>query len=166
MENVRLYQTVNICTDAKKFRNKIVPNNRFVQAIIIHEDLVFCKMLNKKTLLNKPIFVGGTILDLSKLHMYKFHYDIMMKYYGDNIKFFHSDTDSLMYEVNTEDLYDDLRELAEHFDFSSFPSTHPLHNCTPRLSWHTKNTCRRHPDKSDTREHSTKLLQFHKIMVI
>ena len=99
MENVRLYQTVNICTDAKKFRNKIVPNNRFVQAIIIHEDLVFCKMLNKKTLLNKPIFVGGAILDLSKLHLYKFHYDVMMKTYKDKIRFFYSDTDSLMYEV-------------------------------------------------------------------
>ena len=61
MENVRLYQTVDICTNAEKFRNKIVPNSRFVEAISIHENLVFCKMLNKKVTLNKPIFVGGSI---------------------------------------------------------------------------------------------------------
>ena len=132
MENVRLYQTVSICRDAKKFRNKIVPNTRFVQAIIIHEDLVFCKMLNKKTLLNKPIFIGGSILDLSKLHMYHFHYEVMKKTYEDKISFFYSDTDSLMYEIHTEDFYEDLlknKELAKHFDLSSFPTTHPLHNC-------------------------------------
>ena len=71
----------------------------------------------------------GAILDLSKHHMYNFHYYVMMKNYGDNIKFFYSDPDSLIYEVHTEDLYDDLRELVENFDFSSFPTCHPLHNC-------------------------------------
>lgn len=111
MENVRLYTTVKLCTDAKKFTNKIVPNTRFLQSITIHENLVFCKMRNKEVLLNKPIFIGGCILDPSKLHIYKFHYDVIKKKYGDNANFFNGDTDSLMYEIRTEDFYDDLLKI-------------------------------------------------------
>ena len=130
MENVRLYTTVKLCTDAKKFTNKIVPNTRFLESIAIHENPVFCKIRNKQVLPSKPIFTGGPILGIRKPHMHKFHYDFINKKYGDNDSFFNGDTDSPMYEIRIEDLYNDLlndKNLSEHFDLPVFPPSHPLH---------------------------------------
>lgn len=84
MENVRLYSTAKLCTDAKKFTNKIVHTTWFVQSIAIHENLEFCKMQNMEVILNQPIFIGGCILDISKLHLYKFQSDIIKKKCGEN----------------------------------------------------------------------------------
>lgn len=131
MENVRLYQDVKVCTDRNKFVKKIVPNFRFIQAIPIHENLLLYKMQQKEVQLCKPIFVGGTVLDLAKLHMYKFHYDVMKKHYGDNCEFFNGDTDSVMYHIKTEDFYEDLyynKDLSDHFDLSVFPKDNKLYD--------------------------------------
>ena len=61
---------------------------------------------NKITLrLNKPAYIGMCILDLSKLLMYKFHYDYIKNKYGNNSRPLFTDTDSLMYEIKTGDVY-------------------------------------------------------------
>jgi hypothetical protein len=73
-----------------------------------------------KTVLDKPILSGFSILELSKLHMYKFHYDIMKPKYGDKIELLMTDTDSLLYKVETEDIYKDMYEMKEHFDMSAY----------------------------------------------
>ena len=60
--------------------------------------------------------------------MYEFHYDIMKKRYDDKIRLCYQDTDSLIYEIETEDIYKDMSEMKEHFDFSDYKMDHPLYN--------------------------------------
>ena len=73
--------------------------------------------LSKKIVkLDKPIYAGFTTLDLSKLHMYDFHYNIMKPKYGDNIQLLMSDTDSFVYQIKTEDFYEDMKGMKEHYD--------------------------------------------------
>lgn len=80
---------------------------------------------NNTVKLDKPIYIGASILDLSKLHMYKFHYD-HMKVWFKNIELLFTDTDSLCYQIKTKDLYTELIKHKEHFDFSDYPITSPL----------------------------------------
>lgn len=66
--------------------------------------------------LNKPVYIGQTILDLSKLVMYDFHYNFMRKMYGENINLLFTDTDSLMYEIETSNLDGDIARNKDFFD--------------------------------------------------
>ena len=55
--------------------------------------------------MNKPVYLGKAILDLSKTIMYEFHYDYMIPKYDDRFKLCYMDTDSLIYSIKTEDFY-------------------------------------------------------------
>ena len=82
----------------------------------------------KKTSLifNKPLYLGMCILDLSKTIMYDFHYNYIKKTYGDKAKLLFTDTDSLMYEIETEDFYKDISgDVKDRFDTSDYPPDHP-----------------------------------------
>ena len=79
-----------------------------------------------QVMLDKPIFMGASILDLSKAHMFDFHYKTMVPRYGDNLKLCFTDTDSLCYHITTGDLYEDMASMSEQFDTSDFPRDHPL----------------------------------------
>ena len=78
------------------------------------------KMKKKTIVLNKPIYAGMCILDLSKLHMYRFHYDFIKPKYGDRAKLLFTDTDSLCYHVRTDDFYKDMKTDADKYDMSNF----------------------------------------------
>jgi len=88
--------------------------------LIINEDLVAVQMTKTTCLLNKPIAVGAVVLDLSKLVMYDFHYNYMRPRYGDAAKLMFTDTDSLAYEVKTDDIFADMLERPDLFDFSKY----------------------------------------------
>ena len=75
---------------------------------------------------DKPVYLGMCILDLSKTLMYDFHYNYIKKKYEDKAKLLLTDTDSLMYEIQTEDFYEDISgDVKDRFDTSSYPSNHP-----------------------------------------
>ena len=73
--------------------------------------------------LNKPIYIGMSILDLSKMLMYDFHYNYVKPKYTDAILLF-TDTDSLCYKINTTDIYQDMKEDSIHFDTSDYAKDH------------------------------------------
>ena len=80
--------------------------------------------------LNKPIYIGVCIVELSKLHMYQYYYDVMKKKYDDKIKLLYTDTDSFISHVETEDLYKDFDDMKEHMDFSGYDKSHPCYDNT------------------------------------
>ena len=85
--------------------------------------------LSKKIVkLDKPIYAGFTILDLSKLHMYDFHYNIMKPKYGVNIQLLMTDTDSFVYKIKTEDFYADMKGKKEHYDMSEYSKESGLYD--------------------------------------
>ena len=76
---------------------------------------------------NKPIFVGQAILDISKTHMFDFHYNYIKKNYGDKAELLMTDTDSLMYLIQADDVFKDIKkeDLKKRFDTHNFPKHHP-----------------------------------------
>ena len=84
---------------------------------IFSEDLVGVELIKPSIILDKPIYLGAAILDLSKLLMYRFWYDTLKKRYN-NIKLCMTDTDSVLFWVETENIYEDMWEMREKFDTS------------------------------------------------
>ena len=93
----------------------------------INDNLVSVEMSYPLIKLDKPFYLGVTILELSKLYMYTFHYEFIKRKYGSSAKLLFTDTDSLTYEIETEDVYKDLADSAHAglFDFSNYPTDHP-----------------------------------------
>ena len=125
MENIRNRVTIKLVTDKKK-AERLAAKPNFKHCNIFSEDLIAIHM--KKTFLtfNKPVYLGMCILDLSKTLMFDFHYSYIKKKYGDKAKLLFTDTDSLMYEIQTEDFYEDIKgDVKDRFDTSDYPSNHP-----------------------------------------
>ena len=93
----------------------------FISGKMFNENLFAINRIKEELVLNRPIYVGMAILDLSKLLMYEFHYNYMLKKYEKkNIKLMFTDTDSLCYEIKTDDVYKDLfpdKELLDNSDY-------------------------------------------------
>jgi hypothetical protein len=119
MENVRGHVDIKLYTDEKLVLKQIA-KPQFLQSKIYSEDLIAIKQEKKCVKLNKPIYVGVAVLDLSKLHMYKFHYDFIKVKYGNKATLLFTDTDSLTYHIETEDLYKDMDDNKELFDRSGY----------------------------------------------
>ena len=83
----------------------------------------------KAIVLNKPMYTGFVVLELSKVLMYDFHYNYIHGQYGSNrARLLFTHTDSLCYKIHTDDLYDDMTRKLQHYDTSAYPKTHPLYS--------------------------------------
>ena len=99
----------------------------FKSGTLLGPDLMGCKMGKVKVVMNKPVYLGQAILDLSKLIMYEFHYDYMQLKYGDRLKLCYMDTDSYVYNIKTKDFYKDIADDVEsRFDTSAYSPNRPL----------------------------------------
>jgi hypothetical protein len=127
MEYLRKRVNVKLVNDKTKL-TKLTARPSFDSFRIFSEDLAAVNMKKTKLYLNRPIYVGFTILDLSKVSMYQFHYEYMKQKYGANAKLLFTDTDSLCYEVKTHDIYQDILEDAELFDTSEYAQGHLLYS--------------------------------------
>ena len=124
LQNNRKHIDVRVVTSEKKCQ-KLTAKPQFKRFEIISDNVVLIELMKKNVVLDRPIYVGLSVLDLSKLHMYRFHYDVMLPRYGENLQLLFTDTDSLAYHIKTENLYQDYINLSEHFDLSNFKVSHP-----------------------------------------
>ena len=70
--------------------------------------------------MDKAIYVGFSILELSKLHMYETYYDLLQPYFGqENLQLHYNDTDGMILSIKTENIIEDLKNLENIFDFSN-----------------------------------------------
>jgi hypothetical protein len=125
MENMRGRVNIELITE-ENLAKKRFAKPQYQQHKIYSENLIAIKSAKTEVKLDKPIYVGLSVLDLSKLHMYEFHYDYMKPKYGDDITLLFTDTDSLCYYIKTDDLYRDNKENADRFDFSNYKFKRPL----------------------------------------
>ena len=126
MESVRKRVNIRLVKNGKQhlFQTSKPGYKRFS---IFSHDLVGVEIATPYIVLDKPIYIGATILDLSKLLMYRFWYDVLKVKY-DNIKLCFTDTDSFLFHAETPDLYKDIHDMRRHFDTSNYPKDHYLYS--------------------------------------
>ena len=129
MENIRKRVDVRLITDEKKLL-KMVSKPTYVNSKIFNENLVAVHKIKETITLNRPAYVGMCILDLSKTLMYNFHYNYIKKKYGDKAKLLFTDTDSLTYEIEAEDVYQDFWNDKDLFDHCNYPESSPYFDKT------------------------------------
>lgn len=108
-KHAKIYARVDVrlVADQKKL-SKLVSKPTFVHSKIFNENLVAVHKIKECLTLDRPAYIGMCILDLSKVLMYDFHYNYIKQKYSDRAKLLFTDTDSLCYEIQTEDAYKDF----------------------------------------------------------
>ena len=129
MENIRKRVDIRLVTDEKKLL-KYCSKPTYVSSKIFNDNLVAVHKIKETLTLNRPAYVGMCILDLSKTLMYDFHYNYIKKKYGDKAKLLFTDTDSLTYEIEAEDVYQDFWNDKNKFDNSDYPKSSPYFDKT------------------------------------
>ena len=120
---------MKLVSDAKKVLNA-VKSSRFKHADVINSRIVQVTGERRKNLINTPYYAGVAILELSKLLLMKMHYEHFMKKYGRfKLRLCMTDTDSLLYHIQTENLYEELRDMGI-VEFSNYPEDHPCYDKT------------------------------------
>ena len=98
----------------------------FNHSNIFGEDLVAIHMKKTRLVFDKPVYLGMCTLHISKTLMYDFHYNYVKRKYKDKAKLLFTDTNSLMYEIETEDFYKDISaDVKRRLDTSDYPPDHP-----------------------------------------
>ena len=119
MENIRKHRNIKLVTTDKKI-NKLVSEPNYHTINLISEDLSIIEMNKTKVKMNKPIYSGLSILDISKILMYEFWYDYIKPKYGNDVKLCYMDTDSFVMSIKTNDFYKDIANNVEkRFDTSN-----------------------------------------------
>ena len=125
MENIRNRVNIKLVNTGEKFK-KLVAKPNYESRIIFNENLVSVHMKKTSLTMNKPVYLGMCILDLSKTLMFDFHYKYIKPKYGKQAKLLFTDTDSFLYEIQTEDFYKDISgDVKDRFDTSEYPKGHP-----------------------------------------
>ncbi|KAJ1526545.1 hypothetical protein ONE63_008132 [Megalurothrips usitatus] len=133
-ENLRRRRNLR-CTKDKDIFRKLVRSPLFHSFEIFDHGLVAVERRKAKITFNRPAYTGQVILDISKEIMYNFHYNIMKQRYGQDITVLATDTDSLIYKIKTDDVYQDMMDLNQHFDTSDYPEDHALHSLTNKKTY-------------------------------
>ena len=120
MENVRKQRDIRLVTTDKR-RNQLVTEPNYHTTKWFSENLLAIEMKKTKVKMNKPVYLGLSILEISKILIYEFWYDYMKPKYGDNVKLCYMDTESFIIYIKTEDFYKDIADDVEcKFDKSNY----------------------------------------------
>ena len=126
IENVRKHRDIKLVTIDKK-RNKLVSEPNYHTINLISKDLSIIEMRRTKVKINKPIYLGLSILEINRILMYEFWYDYIKPKYGDNTKLCYTDTGSFIIHIKTEDFYKDIaNDVEKRFDTSNYEVDRPL----------------------------------------
>jgi len=127
-ENVRWRCNVHLIADERKFVRAVAKAN-YKRLQIINDDLAMVECNKTKIQMCKPIAIGCTILEYAKLVMYQFYYDWLLLKFGDRLRLCFTDTDSLICHIQSENLHDELRDIADEWlETSTFDREHPLYS--------------------------------------
>ena len=126
MENIRKHRDIKLVTTDKK-RSKLVSEPNYHTINLISEDLSILEMKKSKVKMNKPIYLGLSILEISKILMYEFWYDYMKPKYDNSVKLCYMDMDSFIMNIKTNDFYKDIaNDVENRFDTSNYEVNRPL----------------------------------------
>ena len=130
-ENVLNRKDIRLENDRAKMK-KLVNKPHCTGFRIFTPDIAAISLQKLTTKIDKPTYVGFAVLEYAKLLMYDFHYNHVQKQWPNGkAKLILTDTDSLLYEIETEDVYEDIQnnpELRAWMDTSNYPTDHPLHS--------------------------------------
>ena len=122
MERVRKHRDIKLVITDKR-RNQLVSE----MSKWFSENLLAIEMKKTKVKINKPVYLGLPILEISKTLMYEFRYDYMKPKHVDNVKLCYMDTDSFVMHIKTEDFHKDIADDVEkRFDTSNYEFNRPL----------------------------------------
>jgi hypothetical protein len=136
MENLRKrirVDLVRIPTDADERCDRLrrlIADPAFKSFKIFDGNLAAVHSIKSKLKLNRPVYIGQAVLDLSKHLMYDFWYNKIKLRYGEKAQLCYTDTDSLLFEVETPDAYADMKEDSDLYDFSDYPKEHTCYSDT------------------------------------
>ena len=117
MENIRKRININLINDSKMYL-KCVSKPNFISQKLFDKNFIAVHQIKAVLTLNKPMYLGFCILELSKLLMYKFHYDYICNNFDARLLF--TDTESLVYEINSDKVYERCFKDKNLFDFSGY----------------------------------------------
>ena len=125
MENIRKHR--HKATKNRQKRSKLVSEPNYHTINLISEDLSITEMKKTKVKMNKPIYLGLSILEISKTLMYEFWYDYMKPKYNNDVKLCYMDTGSFIMNIKTNDFYKDIsNDVENRFDTSNYEINRPL----------------------------------------
>jgi len=125
MDNVDKRKSIILVSRWESDGNKLgaralISKLNFKNILQLADDFFTIQMKKVHVLYDKPVYIGSTVLELSKFKIYNFHYDYMKPKYQENINLLYMETDSFIYDIKTIDLYDDIRFEIVHFDTSEY----------------------------------------------
>ena len=126
MENIRKHRDIKLVMADKK-SSKLVSEPSYHTINLISEDLSIIEMKKTNVKMNKTIYLGLSILEISKILIYEFWYDYMKPKYDNKVKLCYMDTDSFIMDIKTNDFYKDIANDVEcKFETSSYEVNRPL----------------------------------------
>ena len=125
--NIRKHRSIKLVNNKDEYLKNVMKPN-FKSGTLLGPNLMGCEMGKVRVVMNKLVYLGQAILDLSKMIIYEFHYDYMKrKYPDDELKLCYMDTDSLIYSIKAGDFYKDIADDIEtRFDTSGYVPDRPL----------------------------------------
>ena len=115
MESLRKRMDIELVSNPTRAK-KLIAKPTTLHWDIISENLVSVRKQKLKIIVDRPNYLGFCILELSKITIYKFHYEEIFSKYGSPVKLAYTDTDSFIYHVQTPDLYKDIADNLDAYD--------------------------------------------------
>ena len=131
-ENLKNRIDVKVVNNEKDYL-KCTSKPSYMSHKIFDNNLVAIRKSKLPLKLNKPAYTAMCILELSKVLMYELHYDYIQSKYDNKSKLLFTDTDNLIYEIKTEDVYEDFSSDKEMFDFSNYPTESKYYDGSNKL---------------------------------